>query len=193
MIDEKKTCCEHDKVINNENGVVNSDDHEKDGKNVLQENTESIESFLQDDVKENEIERCQAEISLWQDQCKRISAEFENFKKRSDRDQLRWIELSKEKILKDMLPIVDDFARALKQELSNNSGLQLMYNSFIKVLQKNDVTIMQNCEMFDPEFHDAVVQVDSKDHKSGQIVEVFAQGFMIKDRVLRHAQVAVAK
>lgn len=147
----------------------------------------------QEDIKENEADKSQAEISLWKDQCKRISAEFENFKKRSERDQLRWVELSKEKMLKDLLSIVDDFDRALKQEKSESTGLQLMYNSFLKFLNKNNVVMMQNYENFDPEFHEAVMQIDSPDHTAGQIVEVFAQGFMIHDRVLRPAQVSVAK
>ena len=147
---------------------------------------------------EEQVELCEqdenaAEVSLWKDQCKRISAEFENFKKRSERDQLRWAELSKEKILKELLSIVDDFDRAVKQEKSNNSGMQLMQQSFLKFLQKNGVTLMQNYETFDPELHEAVMQVESANHTSGQIVDVFAQGFMMQDRVLRPAQVSVAK
>lgn len=159
----------------------------------IADDVETVETFPQENVQESEADKCQAEVSLWKDQCKRISAEFENFKKRSERDQLRWVELSKEKMLKDLLSIVDDFDRALKQEKSDNSGLQLMHNSFLKFLNKNGVAVMQNYENFDPEFHEAVMQIDSETHTPGQIVDVFAQGFMIQDRVLRPAQVSVAK
>lgn len=157
----------------------------------IDQNEESIEAFLKE--QEDDSDRYAAEVSLWKDQCKRISAEFENFKKRNERDQLRWVELSKEKIFKEILPIVDDFSRALKQEGSSNEGLLLMQQSFIKFLQKNGVIMMQDYETFNPEFHDAVMQVESPEHVSGQIVEVFAQGFMMQDKVLRPAQVSVAK
>lgn len=157
------------------------------------DDVEKVESHPQVEISENESDKCQAEISLWKDQCKRISAEFENFKKRSERDQLRWVELSKEKMLKDLLSIVDDFERALKQEKSDNVGLVMMHNSFLKFLNKNGVVVMQNYETFDPEFHEAVMQVNSENHTAGQIVEVFAQGFMMQDRVLRPAQVSVAQ
>lgn len=166
---------------------------DKDQKDMHNNDQESVESCSQNDNQENTSERCQAEISLWKDQCKRISAEFENFKKRTERDQLRWVELSKEKILKELLPFVDDFERALKQEKSDNFGIQMMHQSFLKFLAKNGVIQMQSYDEFDPELHEAVMQVDSPNHKSGQIVEVFAQGFLIQDRVLRPAQVSVAK
>lgn len=159
----------------------------------VSDDVENVESCPQEAINENEADKCQAEISMWKDQCKRISAEFENFKKRSERDQLRWVELSKEKMLKDLLSIFDDFDRALKQEKSDNVGLAMMHNSFLKFLNKNNVVVMQNYETFDPEYHEAVMQIESADHLAGQIVEVFAQGFMIQDRVLRPAQVSVAK
>lgn len=168
--------------------MMNEDKNQK-----LVEDVENIDACSQEEIKENDTDKCQAEISLWKDQCKRISAEFENFKKRSERDQLRWVELSKEKMLKELLSIVDDFDRALKQEKSDKSGLELMYASFLKFLNKNGVVVMQNYETFDPEFHEAVMQIESPDHTAGQIVDVFAQGFMIQDRVLRPAQVSVAK
>ena len=167
--------------------------NEDKNQNNIPNEVEDMTSCPQEDAQENGVDRSQAEISLWKDQCKRISAEFENFKKRSERDQLRWVELSKEKMLKELLSIVDDFDRALKQEKSDKSGLELMYQSFLKFLNKNGVVMMQNYETFDPEYHEAVMQIDSPDHTTGQIVEVFAQGFMIQDRILRPAQVSVAK
>lgn len=168
--------------------MMNEDKNQQIGDDV-----ENLESCPQEEVKESESDKCQAEVSLWKDQCKRISAEFENFKKRSERDQLRWVELSKEKMLKELLSIVDDFDRALKQEKSDNQGLSMMHNSFLKFLNKNNVSVMQNYENFDPEYHEAVMQIESADHTAGQIVDVFAHGFMIQDRVLRPAQVSVAK
>tara|TARA_Y100000588_G_C14280020_1_gene936575 strand:+ start:4342 stop:4848 length:507 start_codon:yes stop_codon:yes gene_type:complete len=135
----------------------------------------------------------QAEVTIWKDQCKRISAEFENFKKRTQRDQARWSEVTKENVLKDLLPFVDDFERALSQESSEHAGITMLHQSLLKLLEKNNIKPMVDYQNFDPEFHEAVMQVDSSEHESGYIVEVFRKGFMIQDRVLRPAQVSVAK
>ncbi len=166
---------------------------EKDQSNSV-EQEEHVASPEQNSVDlKAAVEHCHAEIALWQDQCKRISAEFENFKKRSEREQMRWAELAKEKLLKDVINLADDFERALKQTTADSSGLQMMYQSLLKFLQRNGVVKMESYDYFNPEFHEAVMQVESPDHTSEQIVEVFAQGFMLHDKVLRPAQVSVAK
>ena len=134
-----------------------------------------------------------AELSMWQDQCKRISAEFENFKRRVDKDKARWSEIAKESVLLDLLPFIDTFDAALQQKNSADlTGIEMMYQTLLKILNKHDVSVMQPIKDFDPEFHEAVMQVQSDKHASGQIVDVLSKGFMIKDRVLRPAKVSVA-
>lgn len=157
-----------------------------------QEQNESVD----DTTEENSDSDSQAsvdEVALWKDQCHRISAEFENFKKRTEREQVRWSEMAKESVLMSLLPIIDDFDRAMKQDSVNADGLKMMYNAFIKVLESHGVTVMKSYETFDPMYHEAIMQVDSENHEAGQIVEVFSQGFMLKDRVLAPAKVSVAK
>lgn len=139
------------------------------------------------------LDQCHAEISLWKDQCRRVSAEFENFKKRTERDQARWSENAKESVLIELLSIVDDFDRALQQENGDNDGISMMYQSFMKILEKHGVVAMDSYESFDPNFHEAIMQVESDVHESGQIVDVLAKGFMVKNRVLRPAKVSVAQ
>ena len=137
--------------------------------------------------------KCMAELSMWQDQCKRISAEFENFKRRVDKDKLRWSEMAKESVLLDLLPFVDTFDVALQQKNGADlTGVAMVYQTLLKLLSKHDVTVMQATKDFDPQFHEAVMQVQSENHASGEIVEVLSKGFMIKDRVLRPAKVSVA-
>ena len=137
--------------------------------------------------------KCLAELSMWQDQCKRISAEFENFKRRVDRDKIRWSEVAKESMLLDLLPFVDTFEIALQQKDGvDHTGIEMVYQSLLKILAKHDVTVMQVVTKFDPEYHEAVMQSESKDHQSGDVVNVLSKGFMIKDRVLRPAKVCVA-
>lgn len=166
-----------------------------DNQEEFLDQAEQAQEFAEqvEQVEESLAQNERAEISLWKDQCKRISAEFENFKKRTERDQSRWADMAKEKIILDLLPFIDDFDRAMKQEGTDTTGIEMLYQSLIKLLEKNGVTMIKDNETFDPEFHEAVVQVESDVHESGQIVELFSQGFMMNGRVLRPAKVSVAQ
>jgi molecular chaperone GrpE len=137
--------------------------------------------------------KCLAELSMWQDQCKRISAEFENFKRRVDKDKLRWAEMANESILRELLSFVDTFEHALQQKHGGDlAGIEMVYQALLKLLAKHDVTVMSESADFDPVFHEAVMQVPSDQCKPGQIVQTLSKGFMIKDRVLRPAKVSVS-
>lgn len=137
--------------------------------------------------------KCLAELSMWQDQCKRISAEFENFKRRVDRDKIAWSQIAKESILLELLSFVDTFEIALQQKDGvDHAGIEMVYQSLLKLLAKHDVVVMTQTKEFDPQFHEAIMQIESADHQSGQIVNVLSKGFMVKDKVLRPAKVCVA-
>ncbi len=147
----------------------------------------------QNEQEHDQALKCMAELSMWQDQCKRISAEFENFKRRVDKDKARWSEMAKESVLLDLLPFIDTFELALQQKNGADlTGIEMVYQTLLKLLSKHDVSVMQVMQNFDPEFHEAVMQVQSDQHTSGQIVDTLSKGFMIKDRVLRPAKVSVA-
>lgn len=140
----------------------------------------------------NEVDMCLTELSLWKDQCKRISADFENFKKRTEREQSRWADVAKESMLYDLLSFVDAFEIALAQPNIDKVALDMLYQSVLKILAKNDVKPMQETKDFNPEFHEAVMQVESADRSSGEVVQFLSKGFMLKDKVLRPAKVSVA-
>lgn len=141
----------------------------------------------------SDADKCLAELSMWQDQCKRISAEFENFKRRVDKDKVRWAEIAKESILLELLSFVDTFELALQQKNGvDYTGIEMVYQSLLKLLNKQDVVMMEPAVEFNPQFHEAVMQIPSNDHKSGEIVQILSKGFMLKDRVLRAAKVCVA-
>ncbi|OGB85813.1 nucleotide exchange factor GrpE [candidate division TM6 bacterium RIFCSPHIGHO2_12_FULL_38_8] len=177
-----------------EKGIfMNYDNDNFDTESEKQEQSAQDQETLNEAFEHDPALKCLAELSMWQDQCKRISAEFENFKRRVDRDKIRWSEIAKESILLELLSFCDTFETALQQKDGvDHAGIEMVYQSLMKLLAKHDVTVMQTTKKFDPEFHEAVMQVPSKDHKSGEIVNVLTKGFMIKDRVLRPAKVCVA-
>ena len=130
-----------------------------------------------------------------------LMAEFDNFRKRTIREKAELIRNGAEKALGDILPIVDDFERAIKaNENADNidavkEGFSLIYNKFIKFLEKNQVKAMQStgCE-FNTEMHEAVTTFPAPDESmKGKIIDTVLTGYTINDKVLRHAKVVVGQ
>ncbi|MGM9823641.1 MAG: nucleotide exchange factor GrpE [Muribaculaceae bacterium] len=130
-----------------------------------------------------------------------LMAEFDNFRKRTIREKAELIRNGAEKALGDILPIVDDFERAIKANENADDidavkeGFSLIYNKFIKYLEKNQVKAMQStgCE-FNTEMHEAVTTFPAPDESmKGKIIDTVLTGYTINDKVLRHAKVVVGQ
>jgi molecular chaperone GrpE len=135
----------------------------------------------------------------------RLVAEFDNFRKRSSKQYSQLIKSANEEIILDMLNVVDDFQRALeslsspddrnKSEDCENilAGMRLIYDKLTAVLKNRGVREIEALNQpFDPHYHEAVMQSPSEDHEEGTVINVVSQGYMLNDRVLRHAKVVVA-
>lgn len=144
-----------------------------------------------------ELEQCQQDAAQWKDKAARIFADFENYKKRMEKEQASWIQTAQLSMLKDLLTVIDNFDRALstKNDAQTDvyAGIEMIYKSVVQLLQKYGVKEFTEYTTFDPELHEALMDVQSPDHQSGQIVQVLEKGFMIKDKVLRPAKVMIAK
>ncbi len=153
-------------------------------------------------TEDNALLACQNELNAWKDRCLRTTADFDNFKKRIEREKTSWIKMTQANILYDLLAIVDDFDRALEEAKKNPShddfsvwfeGFELTSKSLHKLLQKYDVQEIKDHEIFNPQYHEAIMHVESPDHISGAIVSVLQKGYIFKGDVLRPAKVSVAK
>jgi molecular chaperone GrpE len=151
--------------------------------------------------KDEQIKSCCKELGEVRDRCLYLTAEFENFKKRIEKERLHWILNGESFVLKNLLEIVDDFERALqeinREKLSQEllvhlNGFNIISKSLHKLLEKFDVRPIQD-NQFNPELHEAIGQVDSNTHKSGEIVEILKKGYTHKGILLRVGQVIVAK
>ncbi len=144
-----------------------------------------------------ELEKCQQDAAMWKDQASRIFADFENYKKRMERDQASWMQTAQTSILKDLLSVIDNFDRALlaknDESVDVYAGIEMIYKSVVQLLNKYGVKEFAEYTTFDPEFHEALMDIESADHTTGDIVQILEKGFMIKDKVLRPAKVMVAK
>jgi len=159
--------------------------------------------------KENEIENtekadtssCCKELEDTKEKLLRVNADFQNFKRRVETERAEWIQMAQAGIMEKFLPVTDDLDRAiLACEKEDNQEKKAWLEGF-KLIQKNlnktfsDLGIKEiDCSSdFNPEYHEALMSIDSPDYKSGQIVQVLHKGYMFKDKVLRHAKVSVAK
>jgi len=150
----------------------------------------------------NELETIQAELASFKDKYARVHADFDNIKKRLEREKYQALEYANEKFAKDLIPVVDSLGMAISAaEIEAEpavlleklkEGVELTMKQLLGVLEKHGVTPVDESEPFDPNIHNAVQRVDSPDHESGAIVNTFQKGFRYKERTLRDAMVVIA-
>jgi molecular chaperone GrpE len=166
------------------------------------DNQENLHQPVQESGANNELVKCQADLQQYKESLLRISADFENFKKRTLREKATWIEEAHSAVILNLLDIVDNFDRAFAQPISNEEnqifgvwlqGFEMIRKSLYELLARYDVKELAPNLPFDPQFHEAISQVDSTSVASGEIVQTVQKGFLVKDRVLRVAKVIVAK
>ena len=145
------------------------------------------------------LEASEAKAAEYLDGWQRSMAEFTNYRKRQERER----ELNRfetvGRVAKRYIPIVDDLERALNDRPEQgegaawSEGIELIYRKLMNILDAEGVTIIEaQDQMFDPNLHEAVVQTESDEHESGQVIEVLQTGYKMGDRVLRPAMVRIA-
>ena len=153
---------------------------------------EALKELLQQ--REREVEKEKKEYLF-------LMAEFDNFRKRTVRERADLIKSASEKTLKGLLPIVDDFERGLDairdttDAESVKEGMKLIYNKFVKYLADNGVKEIESTgKPFDTELHEAVAMVPAeKEEEKGTVKDTVQKGYMLNDKVLRHAKVVVSQ
>ena len=144
------------------------------------------------------LEELRREKDSLQDRLLRTAAEFDNYRKRIDRERRDMADYMKADVLAEILPIVDNFERALQAPSSDvdslRKGVELIYKQMIDLLRKRGVTPIEALGAdFDPNFHQAVIHETSPAHREGEVIEELQRGYMLGDKLLRPAMVKVAK
>jgi len=146
-----------------------------------------------------EIEELQKQVEMYKDLLLRKAAEFENYKRRSEQEMASVIKYANEALLLDLLPVVDDLERSLKHCKENANfeallkGVELIYQKFVKVLENRGVKTIETVgKEFNVDYHDALMQVPRDDVPPFTVVEEVEKGYMLNDKVLRHAKVIVS-
>ncbi len=164
-----------------------------------EENAVPSEDLADEDL---EIAQLKEKVAELEDLRLRDAAEFENFKKRFEKEKQNAIAYAHEQFARDLLAVIDSLDNAIasvSEEKGTESvekikeGLDLTIEQFKKVLQKHGITLIEVEGEFNPHIHEAVMHVESEEHKSGEIVQVLQKGYKIRDRILRPAMVSIAK
>jgi len=147
---------------------------------------------------QEEIAALKQELADAKEQMLRRMAEFDNFRKRKNKESVEWSQAARENVLKDLLPVVDDFDRLFRNHAGDDDvqwqGVRLIYDKFLAILRNQGLTPMEpEGKPFDPEYHDALITVPRDDVPPGTVVEVHENGYLMNNHVLRHAKVMVSK
>ncbi len=167
-----------------------ADSHDK-GVKTSDQNKNSMES---------ELKKHQKNIVELKEKNIRLLAEFDNFKRRTNREKDRLLKYSLEDFAKAIIPIVDDLQRTIDSVKEKDkddpllNGIMMVKNKFDKILKENGVAPFHSVgEKFDPELHDALMIQEAEDAESQTILQEFEKGYKYHDKVIRHAKVVVAK
>lgn len=151
------------------------------------------------DQKEDLIAQMEQKIAEGEDRFKRLFAEFDNFRKRSENEKAGRYADGERAVLEKILPTIDNFDRALAnipEDLQGNAyvdGMEKVYRSFMDTLASLGVKPIEAVgQPFDADFHNAVMHVEDEDAGENMVVEEFQKGYMFKDKVLRYSMVKVA-
>lgn len=177
-----------------------------ENKNITQQNTEVVEPSITDDLakdKDNELlKKLKSQFEDLQEKYLRLYAEFENYKKKTQKDKEELLRYSNESLIYELLPIIDTLEMALKHasdlneetEQSLIKGVENTLREFKRVLEKAGLkTIEAIGKEFDPAFHHAMQRVEGPELEDNFVVEEFRKGYMLNNKVLRPSYVSVSK
>ncbi len=175
----------------------NQSQNEVKENNLVQDTTNVEEQIKALEEKINALEK---QVEEYKDKFLRKAAEFENFKRRNENDQLNLLKYAAESFILKLLPVIDDFERSLAHIKDANdaesikNGIALVYDKFMKILAEQGVKPIEALgKPFDVHFHEAIMQKKVDDVEPHTVVEEFEKGYIYKDRVIRHSKVAVSE
>ena len=184
---------------NTDNLADKEENTDKNRRNIFSRKKDKEKSKLQE--KEAEIEKLKAEKAELNDRFLRLFSEFDNYKKRVSKEKLDLIATASEKVLVSLLPVIDDFERAIAaNEKADNidsikEGFNLIYNKLLQMMKRFDVEEIQaKGEEFNTDFHEAVTHFPAqKEEDKGKVIDVTEKGYKLKDKVIRYAKVVVGQ
>lgn len=173
---------------------------------TVKSDLESNNEELKEQLGKNEIDELKDRLQALKTDCDeitnkyfRISADFQNYKKRIEKEKSDIYNFANEKLIVELIPIVDNLERALNSSKDEGQGelilkgVEMIYRQFLEILKKNGVAEISSDEKtFNPNYHHAVMQVEDTSYESNMVIEVFQKGYMLKEKVIRPSMVKVS-
>ena len=207
ILEEENTATENTASVEENTSEENIEDDVK-GTPLSEETSEDAETSDQEKEKkfgkkkkiDKKTESYEAKIADLEDRVKRQMAEFENFRKRTEKEKATMFEMGAKSVIEKILPVVDNFERglaAVPEEDKNGAfaeGMNMIYKQMMTELEGVGVTPIEAVgKEFDPNFHNAVMQVESDEYEEGVVAQELLKGYMYRESVVRHSMVAVAQ
>ena len=193
---KKKKCPATDEAIENEvSPDISADENETPSEDSIDDTVDAPTPIISlDEV----LQKTRDELAEQKDKFVRLQAETDNFRKRMTREKDEFSQYANERLLKALIPIFDNFERALDAPSNDTDslkeGLDMILKQFNTFLEKEKVEHIKAIgEVFDPSVHDALTSEESSEHDENTVIREFVKGYMINNRVLRPAQVVIAK
>lgn len=176
-------------------------DEAAENEEIQEEDVQDSAAPTEEEKLAQELEEANKVIEEQKDKYLRLSAEFDNYRKRTMKEKAELIMNGAEKTISSILPIVDDFERALKNmETATDvaavkEGVELIYNKFMSVLGQDGVKVIETKEKpLDTDFHEAIAVIPAPDKSlKGKILDCVQTGYTLNDKVIRHAKVVVGE
>ncbi len=189
---------EEEKVVEN---ASKSEETKNVGKEETKEHAKGKKRKLKKDKKQIEIDELKEKLNEISDKHLRLQAEFDNFRRRTMKEKADLIKSGGESVLINILPVIDDFERALnslKDVADDDAGKQgttLIYNKFEEFLKQNNVKEIEALNQdFDVDLHEALTKVPAPDEKlKGKVIDVIQKGYLLNDKVIRFAKVVIGE
>ena len=184
-----------------ENQQGNANVQTANGK-VEVENTESVqtEEVSETEMLQAKVAELEARVAELEDLKLRQMAEFDNFRRRTNKEKLELMTTAGERIFKDMLPLVDDFERAKDAMAKTDDieavrqGIELIYNKFIGFLAANDVKVIDTTDAdFNTDLHEAITTFAAGEDKKGKVIDCTQKGYTLGEKVIRFSKVVVGE
>jgi len=184
--------------------ATNADDATEDAKKVKnkKKNVSSKKKQPREQLLEEKVAELEENLAELNDKYLRLFSEFDNYRKRTNKERLELLDTAGGEVIKDLLPVIDDFERAFKandakleNDQSNLEGFLLIYNKLKGIFSRRGLESMKSVgETFDTDFHEALTNIPAPDNDlKGKVVDEIEKGYMLKGRVIRFAKVVVGQ
>ena len=200
---EKKTAEEiknEEAIIQEKTSVEDGDDTSAEVEVLTEEEIEEPEETDPLKILENKVEKAETDAAASHDRLLRATAEFDNYKKRSERELGEFRKFANERLIKELLPVMDNLERAIESSSDDSAnsviieGVEMTLKEIYKVLDTFNLKCLEaEGKVFDPNFHQAVLQEETDEQADNTVLKVMQKGYILHDRLIRPAMVVVAK